>query len=274
MARKRKNIIVAVVADLHINSTLGLMPKVFVRDDGESVWASHLQNEVFRAWLSYWADVKKQVRAHKATLYVVINGDVCEGFHHGTTQLITHNPADQFKLAIDVLEPVARMADRLFIVRGTSSHAGTAAHWEEVIADDLGAVPDEVTGTASWWHLPMDVNGVLMHFSHHRRQNTLPWTSGGAANRLAAETVYEYARSGDRLPDVVVRSHGHIFDESSRIHPVKVIFSPAWQLKTEFSHRIAPDRMPAIGGLIFRCRGGQFEWEPKVYPFKRREPWS
>ena len=43
--------------------------------------------------------------------------------------------------------------------------------------------------------------------------------------------------------------------------------------KTEFSHRIAPDRMPDIGGLIFVCQDGEYDWWPVLYPFKKREPW-
>jgi hypothetical protein len=273
--RRRKRpaaVVVAVVADTHINSTVGLCPPAVNLDDGGTYQASEAQMGLWRAWNSYWERVDELAKGH--TLYVVVNGDAVEGFHHGSTQVVSANEADQDRMALEIFEPVARKAARLFFVRGTPAHAGKSAGREEMLAKDLGAEPDEVTGTASWWHLPLMAEGVLFSFAHHRRQTTLPWTHGGAANRLAAQTVYAYATSGDRRPDVVVRSHGHRFDESSRLHPVKVVFTPAFCLATEFVHRIAPDALADVGGLIFTCREGAFEWEPVRFPPRRRKPWS
>lgn len=252
--------ILVVISDLHLNSTVALCPPAVALDDGGTYRPSKIQRQLWRWWLDSWEQVKATVEREKAELYVVVNGDVVEGYHHRWTQLISSNPADQERMAITVLDPVAQMADHLFFVRGTQAHAGRSAHWEETLADDLGAESDTETGTASWWHLKFKLGGVKFSIAHHRPIAKLPWTMGGPANRLAAHIVYKYAKRGWKRPDVVVRSHGHKIDDSSKTHPVKVICAPAWQSSTEFINKIDPDSFADVGSLLFVCRDGRYDW--------------
>jgi hypothetical protein len=269
--------IVTVISDLHINSTVALCPPAVALDDGGSYKPSRIQRQLWRWWLDSWEQVEATVKREKAALYVVVNGDVMEGYHHRWTQLISTNPADQKRMAVSVLDPVAQMADHLFFVRGTEAHAGRGAHWEETLAEDFGAEPDEATGTASWWHLRLKAGGVLFSIAHQRRISTLPWTHGGPANRLAAKIVYDYGKWARRRPDVVVRSHGHKIDNSSKTHPVLVVFTPAWQAATEYINRIDPDSLADIGSLLFVCRAGTVDWRwigENQYVWTEPRPWQ
>ena len=156
--------VVVIVSDLHVNSTVGLCPQRVALDDGGTYQQSKAQRWIYRCWLDFWQHVDNLPRS---ALYVVLNGDLVEGLHHGTTQLVTHNEETQLGMALQLLEPVARLADYLFIVRGTEAHTGPSAFWEEHIAEDLSAVRDEVGLTASWWHLPLTVEGVTFDICHH-----------------------------------------------------------------------------------------------------------
>ena len=214
-------------------------------------------------------------REHKAECWCVFNGDIADKDRHRGVQVVTRNEATITKLTLAALDPALPVCDSLFFTRGTPAHTGKSSYLEEWLAEDLEAVQDDETGNHSWWELPIDVNGVYFHIAHHRRTTRLPWTMGGAANRLAAHLVYEYAKCNERRPDVVIRSHGHTVDESSITHPIKVIFTPAWQLRTEFTRRIALESLSDIGGLVFICRDNGYTWQwigKDSYQIKRRQP--
>jgi len=264
--------VVAVVGDLHINSTVGLCPPKVQLDDGGTHLMSKAQRWIWRCWLDFWQYVDNLDRS---ALYVVINGDIFEGLHHNTTQLVSHNENTQFDMAVRVLEPVARQADHLFIVRGTEAHTGPSAQWEERIADDLSAARDRVGLTASWWHLPLDVEGVLLDIGHHPQTSSRrPWTQDQAAARQAAITWAEYHDIGQEPPAVVVRSHVHQFARGYRGDTLGV-FCPPWQITTAFGRRLGTGRrIEPIGGLIFQCQDGHYTWWDKRYKPKPRPPWT
>jgi hypothetical protein len=263
--------VVAIAGDLHINSTVGLCPPTVALDDGGTFHASKAQRWIWRCWLDYWERVGKS----DSPIYVVLNGDLVEGLHHRTTQLVTHNEETQLAMALQVLEPVARLADYLFIVRGTEAHTGPSAQWEEHLADDLSAVRDTVGLTASWWHLPLEVEGVTFDICHHPQTGSQrPWTLDQAAARQAAITWDEYQEMGQKPPDVVIRSHRHVFGRGYRDDTLSV-FCPSWQITTAFGRRLGTGRrVQPIGGLVFQCQDGRYTWSDQRYRPIPRKPWT
>ena len=133
--------IVAVVSDLHSNSTIGLCPYSFNLDDGGTYKASKAQRWLWRNWQDYWKRIANLSQDTGLPVVAVVNGDITDGDHHGSPQLITRNDADQLRLGIAVLEPVLNTARRVFVVRGTEAHVGKSASLEEMIAQDIGAEP-------------------------------------------------------------------------------------------------------------------------------------
>lgn len=267
--------VLAVVSDLHVNSTVAVCPARIQLDDGGEYIASKAQRWLQACWADAWERVD-QLRGSgrkRQPLVVVVNGDVVDGTdHHNTFQTISRNPATMMQMGIDMLEPVRRKADRFYVVRGTESHVGGSGAWEEAIARDLDAEADELVGTRSWWHLPLEVEGVRFDIAHHTSMGALPWTAGAAAPRLAARILAEYAESGQQPPHVAVRSHVHRYGDSGTASRVRAVITPAWQLATGYVHRISPGALSSIGMVAFGIEASDYQLHRLVYRAEAR-PW-
>lgn len=271
--------IVAVTSDLHCNSTVALCPPVVQLDDGGIYYQSTAQKWLWDCWEHYWKQVETLVQKYSADLFLVFNGDLVEGSHHGTTQLISHNLEIQARIALDTLDiPLSLNPTCKFIIRGTETHVGRSAQHEESIAQIIGAEPETDTGASSWWWLPLEADGVKFDIAHHGRTGYRPWTKPNATNLLAAQLVMEYAqRKATWWPDVAIRSHIHSGGDSYDNYRIRVLQTLSWQLSTSFGHRIAPGNLLPIGGYIFICNEGKYELYPKentIYKPKESEPWT
>ena len=276
--RKRKDpIVVAVFSDIHAGSTIGLCPPRVNLDDGGYYKHSPAQSWLWANWKHFCKRAIDTADAWKAKLIVVSNGDLTEGTHHGSTQLIGGgNKTTQMKLAYDCIRPLVEYAEKVFIVRGTPTHVGPSASLEEKIADDLTNVVRQSEGVASWWHLPLDVNGTVFDFAHHGKLGMLPWTKANGAHNLAGQVIITHADRGDKIPNIIVRSHLHQYTDTYKNYDsTRLMATPGWQLATAFIHRIAPGSVADTGGFIFTCfPGGDVQdevlrWRPDaVKPIK------
>lgn len=250
-------VIIPITSDHHAGSTVALCPPVVELDDGGAYHASLAQRWIWQCWHDYWGEVRRLRDQRKATLINAFNGDMVEGDHHGTGQIISRIPGTEFAVARAVFEvPQSLAPDHTFVVRGTETHVGKNASMEEGLAKHLNAEPDPDNGTASWWHLRMEQEGVLLDMAHHGRMGTRPWTEVNVVANLAAEIFYEHARRGRRHPDIAIRSHLHRHKDTHDAHPVRVIQTPAWQLKTGHVHKKHPESIADIGGIILIIEDG------------------
>lgn len=249
-------VVLAVVSDVHAGSTVALCPPKILLDDGGSYEASKPQRWLWQSWVGFWDRVKLVRHEHKAELYAVFNGDLVEGNHHGTSQILSGNPNAQAAVVNAAMGiPLAMKPDRIFVVRGTESHVGASACAEERIADGLRrdkrpVEGDPETSTASWWHLRMEVHNTLIDVTHHGRTGQREHTRGSAAVLHAHDILLSHVKSGERYPDLALRGHYHRFNDSGDAAPTRVITSGAWQLKTGYVHKVAADSLADIGGLI------------------------
>ena len=281
IAKKAKSeppALVAMVGDLHVNSTTGLPPGLsFPLDDGGTYRASKTQRWLLDAWLNYWSIIDARQKEHGAELFVIINGDIVDGDHHDTRQIITRNETTQGRMAVHILDPVAQRCkpDHLFVTRGTSSHVGHCAAWDEKIAEDLGAHParriDDLVVAWSHWYLKVAFRGVKFDVMHHTTRSKVPRSKGASAGRLAADTQGRYIDRGEWPPDLVVRSHVHVSEDSDDNHRTRAIILPCWQGPTEYGHTIAPGDWPTIGGAWALCQDGGYHLEIERYPYKEEQ---
>jgi hypothetical protein len=238
--------ILAVVGDSHIGSTTALSLPKFVTDEGQEITASRAQEWLYANWLDYWEYVRglAGIRGkHRRNRLVVVHmGDVVDGIHHGSTQILP-NLEDQETMACEILRPLAAAADGgFFQIRGTEAHAGAGAQSEVRVSREIGA-------RACEWELDLCIDGVLQNFAHHGRAGARPWTSG--ASGQAGEIALERALAGEPIPRLVWRAHRHSVDDSGqRVPGCRVIVTPAWQLKTAFAHKVAAGRRSDIGGMV------------------------
>ena len=258
-----------VVGDLHINSTLGLLPYSVNLDDGGTYRSSPGQRWLWRNWINFWDDVSTV--AENAEVWTVFNGDMVDvNGKHQQTQTISLNDADVFRMTLDTIQPVLDISTRVFVVRGTAAHVRSSASMEEKIACDIGG--EKCGDNYSWWELLLECEGVQFDIRHHGPLGRLPHTRGNALNRRAVELMLKYANK--RCPDVGIQSHNHRFASSSDEYPIKIYALPAWQLITEFVNRIG-NVMPAdIGGMYFVCENGEYQPVVKRYEPERVRAWK
>ncbi len=139
-------VIVAVNADLHVNSTVGLLCPRFTLDDGGAYSSSKAQRWAWNHWLSYWKDVEAEKKRLNAPVIAVLNGDIADDNYHCTTQLVTRNKADIIHMVGETLRPCLDVADHVFITRGTEAHVGPNACLDELVAKDIGAEKESTGG--------------------------------------------------------------------------------------------------------------------------------
>lgn len=275
--KSKRPVVVAITSDHHTGSTLGLCPPEGVRLDDDGAYApSRSQKWLWQCWEDFWKTVGTIRTTHKAELRCVYNGDLSEGDHHGTSQIISRNP-----------EPAAYISDRVFsvpadlkpeyqfIVRGTEAHVGPSGATEEAWARRMKAERNPETKTWSWWHLRLHVHGVRFDFQHHGRMGQRPWTEANVVSLLAAQIFYEHARKGLPHPHLAVRSHLHRYHDTHDNHPTRVVQTPAWQIKTAHAHKVVPESLADIGGVIVVVNpDGRYEVIPKLYQPALPTPWE
>lgn len=268
MARREAPVLIAVTSDQHANSTLGLCPDEGVQlDDGGFYHPSKPQRWTWECWQDFWSKVAARRKALKAELVCVFNGDAVDGDHHQTSQIISRNMEVQGYVASRVFSvPMALKPERAYMIRGTEVHVGPSGSSEEALAKSLRCERDEETQNWSHWHLRLEVHGRLLDFQHHASVGGLPWTRPGGVARLAFRHWVEWSERGLRPADLLFRSHLHVFGDSYGAHKSRAIITPAWQLKTSHAHKVAPESIADIGGLLVTIPpDGRMDVEPIFY---------
>ena len=274
MTKTRRDVL-AVVGDMHVGSTTALCPPTADMDDGGHYKASKAQCWLYQCWCDYWAQVMAVKPTGGGKRYVVCLGDAMEGDHHATSAVVSANPATMLQIAGTVLEPARKWANHFFMLRGTEAHGGEAGAWDEILADDLNAERCPDTGRASWWHIGIEISGVVFDCAHH--PPSAPgrvWTRANAAATLAYTVFSEYAEHGQRAPDVALRGHVHKFADSGHNYPTRGVLCPAWQLATPYSSRRWPGVLAHIGGLLFMVEAGEAHMRHIRFAPERSQPWT
>ena len=255
--QKVKNVIV--ISDTHCGDRMGLMPPKVTLDEGNVVVQSKMQAEVWKMWLYFW-----RVWVPKVTkgedFVIVVNGDIVDGVHHGSTTTVTGNMKDQRSIAVQCMKlPLSNpKCVGLYMIRGTEVHVGHSGEDEETIAETLKAIPDE-NGNHSRYELWLEFGKKkeLIHFTHHVGTTSSAAYESTAVYKELVEAFNEAGRWQDKPPTICVRSHRH------RVLEVRIptdsgygisLVTPAWQLRTPFTFRIAMGRSgtPQVGGYLIR----------------------
>lgn len=252
-----RTIVVTVRSDPHLGSTLGLCPHEGPRvGEGARYVPGKVQRWLWGKYLRFVRRARHIIREHNAEHVDVWNGDLYDGDHHNTSQIISRNPEHVSYIADRVLGRIGTLKDYLtpvqrYVVIGTEVHVGPGGASEEAAAKAIGAVKDPFRDSWAWWHLRLELNGVLLDFTHHPdTSGNLPHTRGQGAQRQAFIIWSEHHLAGERHPDIAIRSHKHVFADSGEHYPTRAIITPAWQLKTQFGFRVASGSLASVGGLI------------------------
>lgn len=241
-----KGSVLAVISDTHVGSSTALAPlefNVHSRNDFEVqvTKANKLQKWLYECWTDYWDYVFKL--AKKKRLIVVHVGDLIDGVHHNSLQVM-NEVTDQAEAFLELMLPIVAKADAFYGILGTApSHAGQENSTEAQLYRDLGAIEFGQT-------LTLDIDGTIHDFAHHGRAGSRPWTSGAA--NLATEVIMDYAAQGLPMPNYIWRGHNHRIDDSgNKLYGTRSIALPSWQLKTTYGWRVSANTTRSdIGGYI------------------------
>ena len=279
MPRKRKktsspinNLIV--ISDTHCGCRFGLCPPTPVPMDGGGCYqASAMQKTVWSWWQEFWDEWVPTVTRGEP-FAVVMNGDAIDGVHHKSVTQISHNLQDQINIAYEILAPVVEQCEgRYYHIRGTESHVGESGQEEERLAQRLKAIPDDV-GNYARYELWVRIGKGLAHITHHIGISGSLHFESSAPMRELTETYVEAGRWGREPADWIVRSHRHRNIEV-RILTHKgfatALTTPAWQLRTPYTYRIAGARQaqPQIGGCLLRSGDEDLYTRSKVWTLLR-----
>lgn len=263
--------VIAITSDQHCGSTVALCPPKIALDDGGVYNASKAQRWLWVGWTTFWKRVEAVRKQERASLIQVYNGDMVDGDHHGTAQILSGNPTAQAAVVNAALHvPKALSPDQMFFIRGTEAHVGKSAAFEERIAlglrkDGHPVVGDTDTGNASHWHAKMEIDGVRLDFAHHGRMGQRPWTKGNITNLLAFQIWTEHHLRNEPPPHLAVRSHLHQFWDTANSYPTRLIQTPSFQLATAYVHKVAAESIADVGGCIVVIKHGHFTVEPVLF---------
>lgn len=234
--------LIAVFSDLHAGSTVALLPPGF-----ETIEGNRIEQTPLQAWLwECWSDAQAKLAAIAGTdpYALVLNGDLIEGTHHGTKQIISPDIGDHVAAALEIIRPLHAKAARTLIVRGTECHTGNAEH---AIAQAL-KLPD-----AARDRLTIDIAGIRCVFRHHIGTTTRRGLSGTQLSMQLAEEQLEAACNGEPLPRVLCCAHRHVFGQYKDNKGLCVV-SPPWQGLSRFAHKVVSQARTKPGLFILDWR--------------------
>jgi hypothetical protein len=256
------------ISDLHIGSTVGLCSADGASvTDGGHYKPNKFQATLWRYWLDFWGKFVPRNTIGSTCNILVINGDIIDGVHHQTVNLISNSWEVQEEMATKIIRAIPFRFDKVFVTRGTEAHADIGAQSEERIAKAIGCEANEI-GEYSSWQQWLDVDGVIFQFAHTISTTSSAAYESSAPMREMVSGLVEAAQWGRPLPSVFVRSHRHRFipvsipTDTGRIWSV---ITPGWQLRTPFVERIDRMRMPHIGGVVFKVEDKTCQVLEKIY---------
>jgi hypothetical protein len=241
--------ILVFVSDTHCGSKHALLPPGIVDENGAEYRLNNFQAWLWNRWIDAIEWVEKWCGDDPFAL--IINGDIIEGVHHGTTEVVDPDPAQHGVIAAEALRPFADRAECCFMVVGTECHTKTT---EGHIAKAIGCTPPPGVGSYSWPVLTGCVNGVAISAAHHMGASLRTWTEASGLGIALNSERLEAARAGHTIPRIVVRSHRHTFGHYCDGDGI-IVATPAWQGSTRFVRKVKPEARPRCGVAMMDFRG-------------------
>jgi len=257
--------IVVFVNDLHVGHPFAICPASWVLHDGNVFTPNELQQQIRAHWVDCWRDIKVLRKGKK--LIVIPVGDLVEGLHHDSTQIITMRQDTQEAMAIAVLEEGMKLAgfrrgDQIRFVTGTPAHDGNGLQSVERIARAIFETNDD--GRLSSDRLLLRIGGHLFDIAHQPGSGTgnRAWTHGNPFQAWLKSLYYQALETGQEPPRYVIRAHHHTYlrREAHNMAGETVVTGyilPAWKLKDEFVYRRQAQALSSIGMLALSVHNGQ-----------------
>jgi len=255
--------LLVVVSDLHAGSSVGLLRPGFHTKDGNEIGLNETQKWLWSCWEDCWAWFYKL--AEKDPFVLVVNGDLIDGSHHGTTELISNDESDHGIAAYHVLRQPAKKAHSVYITLGTEIH--TKGH-EHTIAYQLNAKTHNIKMPkgegGAWPTLDLTIAGTYCKFDHHIGASKRKYLTGTKMTAEYGDLIMRKAMAGHRIPKVVVRSHCHEFDAHDNGYGL-IVTTPPWQCLNRFGRKVVPNASPTVGMVVLDWRYSEENCTPALH---------
>jgi len=257
---------VVIISDTHFGCQFAVCPPKVKLNEGGTYHQNKVQKKLYNMWNSFFNDFLPDTIKDKPFIFVH-NGDIIDGTHHNSITQISHSITDQIKIACDMLAPIVKLPNckGYYQVRGTEAHAGKSHQYEEDIAIQLNAIPNEA-GIFSRHDLWIEINNKIINFSHHIGVTNSSQAETGSLQREIAEFYIEAGRYNIPKPNVIVRSHKHRFSKIDDRTTI-ALSTPAWQAITPFVWKstFGRTKLPQIGGVILQVKKNEILVKEKIW---------
>ncbi len=262
---------IVVLSDFHVGCKLAIMPRDgLYLDEHFHVGPSKEQKKLNDILEDFMDNHVPNSLGKDGKFVLVFNGDAVDGAHHNALTTWTNNIKDQRRAAELLLRPIIEHPNCVayFHIRGTEVHVGGSAEWEEELARDLGAIPDE-RGNHARNELWIDIQGYLGHFLHHVGTTSRVAYESSAVMSELSEMYVHAAQWHQRTADFLVRSHRHRYIEirvpSANGYAI-ALTTPCFQGRTPFVYKIAGGRqsLSQYGGMVIVVKEDELYTRPYV----------
>lgn len=194
-----------------------------------------------------------------------MNGDLIDGNHHQTREIISADVADHFDGAVKCLSDVLKSASGVYLTEGTNVHTNNSEHGIAKVLEWRGVkVKSPNNRKAAWPEITIRVNGCLCTIDHHVNTTGRSYTEASAYSATMADVTNRRARAGWEVPKLIVRSHRHQYGQFSDGYRTMVILPP-WQGSGRFVRRVVPGAVPQCGMVIADWRNVPFGSPPVLH---------
>ena len=263
------------LSDIHAGSTVGMLHPDGVQTD-EQVWIkpSKLQLWLWQQYQQCVKDVEDFTHGYERHLFLV--GDMTEGVHHKTVQVISGDKGVHIQAAADVLHHGILQIpfETVHMVRGTPAHVDANSGLEKSVASHLVRKGHNLErhkrGDSNSYVAPYiyaEYDDVLFDIRHHGRSGKREHTRGPYLKWYAQDIYFSHLSDGRRPPDIAVRAHLHKFMDSGPDHRgwTRALQTPCFQLRTAYIHRRSIETLPDIGCCVVLIDEGRVHVKPFLY---------
>lgn len=207
----------------------------FVTEEGNEIGLNRLQKWLWEQWLDCVAEVDSLAKGRR--FFLLLNGDLIEGNHHRTKEILACSEAEHMRAALYTLEDLITRAGPIAITEGTECHTGD---FEGAMGYQMKAIQDPSTGKHVHKVLPFEIHGCQCLAYHHMPTTKRAYLEAGMMSIELGNAQLSAMRSGNPVPRVVMAAHRHrpgIYESGDSMFCV----SPAWQGLTRFGRKVVPN---------------------------------
>lgn len=189
-------------------------------------------------------------------LIILGTGDMHDGVHHDTNQLVTRKVSEQAEAHLQLMRYIKdrlafRAGDNLLYLEGTECHVGDE---ESGMAKQLGAYQFN-DGSYSAPFVKLNINGCEI-WAFHKGARIGDYPNRANAATLLMKRVFDLCeREKLRRPNLILTGHFHkpdYFTFTQDYHTINYVALPSWQDKTRFVTDNMPLSVNKVGMQIIK----------------------